>query len=125
MELFFSPNVCYMIHDMIETHHNKTLLSPLYEIKLQYSINPAEFARDVSKRFACSSGIEDNPPMREALKKGRVEVEFQGHLLEELQALLTGNEKLSSHGGVKNSSYCIPKGVIEVKLKKGVPKRKK
>ncbi len=63
--------------------------------------------------------------MREALKKGRVEVEFQGHLLEELQALLTGNAKISSHGGAKNSSYCIPKDVIEVKLKKGVPKRKK
>lgn len=61
---------------------------------------------------------------REKLKKGQVECIFQGHLVQELQALLLGNDKLSSHGGSKNSQYAIPKGVFEVNLRKGVSKRK-
>lgn len=44
--------------------------------------------------------------------------------MQELQALLLGNDKLSSHGGSKNSQYAIPKGVFEVNLRKGVSKRK-
>jgi len=90
-----------------------------------YAINPSDFATDVSKRFACASVVEDDPVGREALKKGCFELVFQGHLVEELQALLTGNEQLSSHGGSKNGDYFIPKGVIDVTLKKGVPKKNK
>jgi translation initiation factor 2D len=48
-----------------------------------------------------------------------------GHLSEELTALLTGDEKLSSHGGVKGSEFSLPKSVIKVNLRKGVPARKK
>ena len=79
----------------------------------------------MSKRFACSSSIEKDAEGREALKKGCVECVFQGNLVDELYALLLGNEKLSSHGGSRNSSYSIPKGVIDVNLKKGVKGKKR
>jgi len=94
----------------------------------EYTINPNDFANDVSKRYACSATVEDEHSLtagRAALKKGRCELVLQGHLVEELQALLTGNRKLSSHGGSKASPYSLPKGVFEIILKKGVPKRKK
>lgn len=89
-----------------------------------YDIDPVAFSRDVTRRFACSSTIETEPVGRAALKKGHVELDFQGHLLEELRALLLGDEKLSSHGGAKDSEYCLPKNSIEVVLKKNVPSRK-
>ena len=44
-----------------------------------------------------------------------MEVLVQGHLKEELEALLTGDERLSSHVGVKNANYNIPQGVIKVR----------
>lgn len=91
----------------------------------EYGINGPEFANDVAKRFACSATVEENPVGRAALKKGNVELVFQGHLVEELQALLTGNSKMTSHGGVKGSGYSIPKNVFEVNLRKGVPKKKR
>ena len=94
----------------------------------EYGIHASDFAHDVSKRFACSASVEDEHSLsagRPMLKKDRYELVFQGHLVEELQALLTGNQKLSSHGGTKASTYCLPKGVFDVVLKKGVPKRKK
>ena len=90
----------------------------------EYGINPDFFANDVSKRFACSSSIEREAAGRETLKKGHVECVFQGNLVEELSALLLGNEKLSSHGGAKNSEYSLPKGVFNIDLKKGVSKGK-
>ena len=77
----------------------------------------------MSKRFACNASIDEEPAT--ALKKGHVLVLFQGHLENELKSLLTGNEKLSSHGGVKNSSYNVPSGVIEVELKRGVSSKKR
>ena len=46
-------------------------------------------------------------------------------IVDELEALLSGDASLSSHGGVKNSEYSIPKQVLDVILKKGVPGRKK
>lgn len=92
---------------------------------LKYNINGLDFSKDVSKRFASSGAIDNNPEKSAALKKGCVEVVFGGHLLEELMALLTANEKLTSHGGAKNSPYCVPKGAIEVKLGKGITKKKK
>ncbi len=91
----------------------------------EYGVNPEHFANDVSKRFACSSSIEREAAGRETLKKGHVECIFQGNLVDELSALLLGDEKLSSHGGSKNSDYCLPKGVFEIDLRKGVPGGKK
>ena len=90
----------------------------------EYGINPVDFANDVSKRFACSATIDDEAIGKEKLKKNCVECIFQGHLVEELQALLLGNEKCS-HGGTKNSDYALPKGVFDVDLRKGVPKKKR
>jgi translation initiation factor 2D len=89
-----------------------------------FDIDPVAFTKDVSKRFACSGAIETDAVGREALKKGRVELVFQGHLIEELRALLLGDERLSSHGGARKSDYCLPKTVIDVVLKKGVPAKK-
>jgi translation initiation factor 2D len=93
-----------------------------------YAIDASDFATDVSKRFACSATVEDEHSLtsgRPMLRKGRYELVFQGNLVVELQSLLTGNEKLSSHGGVKCSAYCLPKGVFDIILRKGVQKRKK
>jgi len=91
----------------------------------EYGIAGEALSQDVSQRFACSSSIETDPVGRPALKKGRVELVFQGHLSEELTALLTGDEKMTSHGGVKGSEYSLPKSVINVMLRKGIPARKK
>jgi len=91
----------------------------------EYGIDAESLSTEVSNRFACSSTVETNPVGRAALKRGRAELVFQGHLSEELTALLTGDEKLSSHGGAKGSDYCLPKNVIKVTLRKGVPARKK
>ena len=95
----------------------------------EYGINPVSFASDVSKRFATSATIDEDPKQngREAVKKKNyVEVSFQGHLGEELRVLLTGGaEGRSSHGGAKGGSYKVPKNVIDLRLKKGVPARRK
>lgn len=91
----------------------------------EYGVDGTSLSQDVSHRFACSSTIESNPVGRPALKKCRVELVLQGHLSEELTALLTGDETLTSHGGVKGSEYNLPKSVINVTLRKGVPVRKK
>ena len=92
-----------------------------------YSIDPSYFSKDVSRRLAISSSIDDDPASsgRAAIRKGHVELIFGANIVDELEALLTGDETLSSHGGVKNSEYGIPKNVIEVSLKKGVPARKR
>ena len=89
-----------------------------------YDIDPVAFSKDVTKRFACAGTVETDPEGRAALKKGRVELEFQGHLVEELRALLLGDETLTSHGGAKDSHYFVPKSAIDVLLKKNVPGKK-
>jgi translation initiation factor 2D len=91
-----------------------------------YAIDPVNFASDVARRFACAGAVDTDPMAagRAALRKGRVEVIFQGNLVEELEALLQ-DETLTSHGGAKGSDYCIPKNVIDITLRKGVPGRKK
>lgn len=91
----------------------------------EYGVEGESLSQDVSHRFACSATIETAPVGRPALKKGRVELVFQGHLSEELTALLSGDEKLTSHGGVKGGEYNVPKSVIHVVLRKGVPAKKK
>jgi translation initiation factor 2D len=90
----------------------------------QYGIDGAAFANDVAKRFACSASVETAPSGRAAVPKGCVECNFQGHLMEELKALLTGDEKICSHGGCRNGNYFVPKVVITETLRKGVPAKK-
>lgn len=85
----------------------------------EFGICPVAFTKDVSRRFACSGTVETNHHRKE-----HVELVFQGYWVEELRALLLGDERLTSHGGAKNSDYCLPKTVIDVVLKKGVPAKK-
>mmetsp|Transcript_12892 Transcript_12892/g.23162 ORF Transcript_12892/g.23162 Transcript_12892/m.23162 type:complete len:812 (-) Transcript_12892:42-2477(-) len=91
----------------------------------EYGVEGEALCRDVAHRFACSGSVETDPVGRPALRKGRVELVFQGHLSEELAALLTGDEASTGHGGAKGSGYSLPKSVINVVLRKGVPARKK
>lgn len=79
----------------------------------KFGIDPVVFAKDVSHRFACAASTEG------------LDAVVQGNMAVELQALLVGDPKMTSHGGAKNSTYCIPKNAVEVHLRKGVPKRKK
>jgi translation initiation factor 2D len=90
-----------------------------------YGADPPQFAKDVSRRFAYSGSLETEPVGRAALEKWRVELIFQGNLVDALEALLTGDESLSSHGGVKGSPYAIPQKVLAITLRKGVQGRKK
>jgi translation initiation factor 2D len=90
-----------------------------------YGIDGKSFSNDVSHRFACSASVETNPVGRPALKKNCVEIVFQGRLDVELTALLSGDEKMSTHGGAKNANYYLPKSVINVVLRKGIPAKKK
>jgi translation initiation factor 2D len=91
----------------------------------EYGIDGEHFCKEVSKRFACAGTVVADDPKMGALKKGHVEVVFQGQLVDELKALLIGDERLSSHGGVKGSEYNLPKQCISVTLKKGVSCKKK
>jgi translation initiation factor 2D len=92
----------------------------------EYGIDGPALSKDVSKRLACSSTVDTEASAgRAALKKGRVELAFQGNIVEELEALLTGDESLSSHGGINNSDYAIPLSVLDVVLRKNVPSQKK
>eukprot|EP00580_Thalassiosira_gravida_P019492 CAMPEP_0201673770 /NCGR_PEP_ID=MMETSP0494-20130426/35503_1 /ASSEMBLY_ACC=CAM_ASM_000839 /TAXON_ID=420259 /ORGANISM="Thalassiosira gravida, Strain GMp14c1" /LENGTH=796 /DNA_ID=CAMNT_0048155761 /DNA_START=135 /DNA_END=2525 /DNA_ORIENTATION=- len=91
----------------------------------EYGVEGETLCRDVAHRFACSGSVETDPVGRPALRKGRVELVFQGHLSEELAALLTGDEASTGHGGAKGSGYSLPKSVINVMLRKGIPARKK
>ena len=96
------------------------------------AVEPTTFCKDVSKRLAISGSIDTDPASngRAAVaKKGYVEYVFGANIVDELESLLTGDESLSDHGGVKGGtgwSYPrIPGAVIEVTLRKGVPARKK
>lgn len=85
-----------------------------------------QFAKEVAKRFACSAAVEtEASDGRAALKKGHAELVIQGNLASELKALLLGDERLTSHGGAKDSPYSLPKNVVQVTLKKGVKGGKK
>lgn len=88
-----------------------------------YDINPDDLASDIAHRFACASRVEE--VHRSHNRKPCRELVLQGNLADELEALLTGDERLSSHGGVKHADYRLPKNAIEVVLRKGVPARKK
>jgi translation initiation factor 2D len=84
----------------------------------QYGINPSHFSREAATRFALAATVEEGPA------KG-VDVLVQGNLVEELEALLIGDERLTVHGGARDSPFRIPKNAINVELRKGVPTRKK
>ena len=94
----------------------------------RYNIDPVYFSKDVSKRIAIPATIDQDPASsgRAALRqKNDVELVFGGNIVDELEAILCGDESMSSHGGVKDSEYSIPISVIDVTLRKGVPARKK
>ena len=91
-----------------------------------YGIDGATLCREVSHRFACSGAVDEEAEKgRPALKKGHVELTFQGNLVDELEALLLGDETLTLHGGAKDSPYCLPPNAIHVELRRGVRARKK
>jgi translation initiation factor 2D len=102
---------------------NKKFITRVRNLE-EFGIIPQIFCQDVSKRFACAGTIDEDCTGRETLKKGCVEVIFQGNLSDELKALLTGDESFTHHGGAKDSIYCIPKSVIQIRLQKGVKKSK-
>ncbi|KAL3939076.1 MAG: hypothetical protein SGARI_001502 [Bacillariaceae sp.] len=94
----------------------------------EYGIDPRYFCKDAKQRLAISASIDTDPASsgHAALpKKGQVELVFGANVVDELEALLSGDESLSSHGGVKNSEYSVPKQVLDIVLKKGAPGRKK
>ena len=85
-----------------------------------YDIDLSEFSKDVANRFACASSID-----RESTSAATDVVVVQGNLSLEIEALLLSDDKLTDHGGVKGSTYFLPKNSIQIVLKKGVPARKK
>jgi translation initiation factor 2D len=85
----------------------------------QYGIDPACFAREAATRFASAATVEEGPAPKAA------DVLVQGNLVEELEALLIGDERLTVHGGARDSPFRVPKSAINVELRKGVPARKK
>ena len=86
----------------------------------QYDIILSEFTKDVANRFACASTID-----KESTSAATAVVVVQGNLSVEIEALLLSDETLTEHGGVKGSTYFLPKNSIHIVLKKGVPARKK
>jgi translation initiation factor 2D len=94
-----------------------TTVSGPFEV---FQVEPNSLAKELSHRFACAASVGES-----SIGKGSVEVLLQGYLVDEVQALLLGDERLSGHGGVKDSPYQLPKGSIQVVLGKGVPVRKK
>lgn len=90
-----------------------------------FGLDPVQVSRDVAHRFACAASVADEPDGRAALRKGNVELIFQGNLADELEALLLSDESLTTHGGARGSDYHLPKNSIEVTLRKGVPPRRK
>ena len=85
-----------------------------------FGVDPVVFSNDVAHRFACSASVTPA-----ASAHGPTEAQFQGNLADELEALLLGDESLTTHGGARGSTYHLPKNSIDVVLRKGVPARKK
>ncbi len=89
-----------------------------------FGIDVAYFCKDVARRLGCSATMEESASAgRPALRKNHVELVYQGNIANEIQALLV-DESLSNHGGVKDSEYSVPKQVVQINLRKGVPARK-
>jgi len=93
------------------------------------AVEPSVFCKDIMKRFAISGTI-DTDPLAAVAKKGYVEYVFGANIVNELEAILTGDDTLSDHGGAKHQSSkhwnypLVPLSVIDVTLRKGVPPRK-
>jgi len=117
-----------------QTKKYKTYVRGLEEYNIITAIDEdskTKFCKDITKRLAVSGSIDTDPHSngRAALaKKGYVEYVFGANIVDELEALLTGDESLSDHGGVKKVKGWeyprIPLSVIKVTLRKGVPVRK-
>jgi translation initiation factor 1 (eIF-1/SUI1) len=88
-----------------------------------YGVDPSAFARLVATRFACATTVEAGVPS--TTKATTDDVLIQGNLVDELEALLTGDERLTSHGAARDSPFRVPKNAIQIELRKGVPSRKK
>ncbi|KAL7577075.1 hypothetical protein ACA910_006815 [Epithemia clementina (nom. ined.)] len=88
----------------------------------QYGVNAQELRQQLAHRFACAVALEEDVS---GLPKQCVELQLQGNLVDEVEALLVGDPSLTDHGGAKDSPYQLPPNAIEVLLRKGVPARKK
>ena len=108
----------------VEARQNRKFITRVRGVEY-YDINADKFATDCATRFACAAGVDTEAENRAALKKNMAEIILQGRLDMEIQSLLTGNDKFSSHGGAKNGSYDLPAEVISVVLGKNVSKGKK
>jgi len=83
-----------------------------------------ELRQELAQRLACAVALDENPAEYK-LPKNHVELQLQGNMADHLEALLVGDESLTSHGGAKNSPYQLPPQAIDVVTRKGVPARKK
>jgi translation initiation factor 1 (eIF-1/SUI1) len=81
----------------------------------KFDVGRTVFCKEVAHRFGCAGTVVVDEK----------ELVFQGNLADELEALLTADESLTSHGGAKESPYRLPKNSIDVVLRKGVPPRKR
>ena len=98
---------------------NKKFITTVHGIEL-FAIDLPEFVKDVSTRLACACSIN------KMSETSNTEVAIvQGNFANEIEALLVSDERLTQHGGVKGSTYHLPKTSIQVVLRKGVPARKK
>jgi translation initiation factor 2D len=109
----------------VEQRQSKKFVTRIRGLE-SYNIDGRVFCKDVCQRFACAGSVDsDAPAGRATLKKNEVELILQGNLVDALDALLTGEENVTSHGGAKASPYAIPANAISVTLRKGVPARKR
>jgi len=110
-----------MVTFEVTKRQNKKFVTKIRGME-HFDIAASVLQHEIATRFACAVSIEENPT--EKLKKGHAELVLQGNLVDEVEALLVGDETLTSHGGAKDSPFCIPKNAIDVILRKGVPARK-
>ena len=112
------------VHIEVSMRQSKKFITKLRGMET-YGVNGPLLAKDIGRRLACQATVETTSEKGAALAKGCVEIVLGGNFADELEALLLGDEKLCpSHGGIKNSDYKLPKGSIDVVLRKGVPARK-
>eukprot|EP00977_Amphora_coffeiformis_P023020 scaffold12086_cov160-Amphora_coffeaeformis.AAC.7 len=105
----------------VTKRQNKKFMTKIRGME-HFDVAASVLQHEIATRFACAVSIEENPT--EKLKKGHAELVLQGNLVDEVEALLVGDESLTSHGGAKDSPFCIPQNAIDVILRKGVPARK-
>lgn len=79
-----------------------------------FGLEGESLRNEVAQRFGMAGVLENEN-----------ELMFQGNVAREMEAFLTGDTMLSSHGGAKNSPYRLPRNAIEAIYRKGVPVPKK